>query len=213
MSRIKSYDAFPAPPPTPPGPEYYILAIQWAYTVCGSQPSRSSSNFQKEFTIHGLWRYPELPSTPNSFKPGALAPIKAMLEKDWINAKKNNTNNQFWKHEYKKHGVRTSFSTTRLYFSKGLEAYGTLEKFGLGNFLVRLFAGKAASEQFIFTQLKSHLRNKNVGMICSTDGKSNLKELQLCFKYQVNTGIQGWTLDNLPFRRRCPTGDIRLPLL
>lgn len=79
------------------------------------------------YSIHGLWRdyehedcHPEV-----HFEMSKLSSIHARLKEHWFSV--FGTNESFWRHEYKKHGL--CFKLTELeYFSKVLELFDAAMK-------------------------------------------------------------------------------------
>ena len=67
-----------------------------------------NSNNKNGYSIHGLWPQHSLQNYPSycrevSFDVNKLEPLKKDLYKYW-NTKKFNSAENFWKHEYTKHG-------------------------------------------------------------------------------------------------------------
>lgn len=79
------------------------------------------------FSIHGLWPQYSLNSYPKyckevKFDINKLSSIIKELEKYWYSNRNNN--DDFWKHEYEKHGSCVFKDLTELeYFTKTLELY------------------------------------------------------------------------------------------
>lgn len=79
------------------------------------------------FSIHGLWpqysinRYPTFCKNVN-FDVNKIQPILPQLNKVWYSNRNNN--DEFWKHEYEKHGSCVFTPLTELeYFEKTLDLY------------------------------------------------------------------------------------------
>ena len=79
------------------------------------------------FSIHGLWPQYTKNSYPTyctnvSFNINNLKPIMPELKKNWYSTQEKNED--FWQHEYEKHGSCVFTPMTELeYFSKTLELY------------------------------------------------------------------------------------------
>lgn len=82
------------------------------------------------WTIHGVW--PSLKSGPHGpfncdnkypFNPSSLDPIMDKLNAQWTDVHKNARKDDFWRHEWTKHGTCAmqleSMSNELKYFSKG----------------------------------------------------------------------------------------------
>lgn len=99
---------------------------------------------------------------------------------------------------------------TVTYFQNGLDACATFPSLGL-TVLHLYFNQQSVPEATVYATLRAHLQNKNFATICNSN--SDLQEIRLYFKYQMNTGTKGWTLEDLPLAhmQRC-AGNVRLPL-
>ena len=121
------------------------------------------------WTVHGLW-----PSTNNGpkgpfncnktpFNPSALEPIRSELDAKWTNVHKNSPKNDFWQHEWSKHGTCAmqleSLDTEFKYFSKGLELN---EEFDIGTMLsaAGIVPGEGYTGSQVLEQLTSALGNR-----------------------------------------------------
>ncbi len=99
---------------------YYVYAL-------------TRKNTHNPFTIHGLWcqydehHWPEY-CTKDQFNLTKLEPLQDKLNKYWISDEESNED--FWKHEWEKHGTCTTMDEFQ-FFNKTLLLYDTLLKDGL----------------------------------------------------------------------------------
>ncbi|XP_017984389.1 PREDICTED: ribonuclease MC [Theobroma cacao] len=115
---------------------FYKLSLQWPPSVCA--PSQCPSRIPRTFTIHGLWPQSvedDKPIPPNNKKKctdviptapdqilDALQPIPGKLNDLWPSLLKQKTNEEFWRHEWEKHGMCSDYpDKPRDYFTIALD--------------------------------------------------------------------------------------------
>jgi len=121
--------------------DFYVLSLSWgpSYCIKSSKFDECMANLRRlnlnnKLTIHGLW-----PSRKDKTMLGDCntgAPIKitptagdpfSTMTKQWFTMKRDNTNEDFWGHEYNKHGVCYSTTTKQpgyaAFFSKVLDVF------------------------------------------------------------------------------------------
>ncbi|EDQ84959.1 uncharacterized protein MONBRDRAFT_29788 [Monosiga brevicollis MX1] len=87
--------------------DYYLLRLQ----VCDGQ-----------LTIHGLWPQWAQECNGSAFDVNLLKPIRTQMESDWPSCVGNNGNEDFWAHEWSKHGTCTGLVELK-YFETALNLY------------------------------------------------------------------------------------------
>jgi ribonuclease I len=91
----------------------YVFALQHS---CGFE------------SIHGLWPDPESACTYCSTEAFSTSKLSSStldgMKKYWPTCQSGNTNEDFWSHEWSKHGTCTGM-TQNAYFSKGLSLFST----------------------------------------------------------------------------------------
>lgn len=113
-----------------------IFTQAWTPTSCFEWKDKSPSNKcnlppEEEWSIHGLWPTrnhtmgPFFCNKTAKFDIGALKSLMAELERKWIDIHLNSKHNEFWKHEWEKHGTCSmdipELRTEKLYFQKALQ--------------------------------------------------------------------------------------------
>ena len=90
-----------ASPSAPTNYDFFLLVLQYAPALCGSQFKCPSPATWTYFTLHGLWpersdgTYPQTCSN-QKFDPSAVQSIQPQLEKYWISL--NGPSETFWSH-------------------------------------------------------------------------------------------------------------------
>jgi len=94
--------------------DFFLLSLQWPGSSCDGRNDCKIPTFVKDFTIHGLW--PNSLNTqhaeccyPNKFDENLIAPILNDMKNQWPSF--FHTNDQFWGHEWEKHGTCSNFTT------------------------------------------------------------------------------------------------------
>mmetsp|Transcript_39597 Transcript_39597/g.62894 ORF Transcript_39597/g.62894 Transcript_39597/m.62894 type:complete len:140 (-) Transcript_39597:195-614(-) len=74
-----------------------------------------------EWTLHGLW--PEKEDCGGSFDEGAISDLESVMQSKWRSCTEYHTTNQdFWQHEWTKHGTCSGLSEHD-FFAAGLSLY------------------------------------------------------------------------------------------
>ncbi|KAF5206934.1 Ribonuclease [Thalictrum thalictroides] len=125
-------------PITPGAFDHYILAIQWAPSVCQGSKSKCKMPYTAEFGIHGLW--PNLIGVPENQQPAGcdpknvldynqLNPIIKDLSDTWPDLMQKPATppgkNEFWEKEWLKHGTCSGLSMFD-YFNQTMVLFGGL---------------------------------------------------------------------------------------
>lgn len=88
--------------------DYILLATQWPEAFC--ETSKCAPHKDK-WSIHGAWpennngSYPQNCCTEHHFDAKILKPIESDLIAHWKTLQAHGTNENFWSHEYEKHGT------------------------------------------------------------------------------------------------------------
>ncbi|XP_054760223.2 ribonuclease Oy-like [Lytechinus pictus] len=110
------------------------LVYTWAPTFCVKGPCTLKSTAKKIWTIHGLWPYsnnmaPSQGRTINCggmYNQAAISTIRSELEDKWPSYS-SKTTDQFWKHEYVKHGTcagnLAKFNSQLKYFEGSIDLF------------------------------------------------------------------------------------------
>lgn len=79
-------------------------------------------------SIHGLWPDPESSCTSCTSEKFSTSKLSSStlsgMQKNWPTCMSGNTNEDFWSHEWSKHGTCTGMSQDA-YFAKGLSLFGS----------------------------------------------------------------------------------------
>ena len=88
--------------------DYILLATQWPESFC---EHNKCIHHQDRWLIHGAWpenndgSYPQYCNRNSKFNPDAIKSIEAELIINWKSIKSGSSNENFWSHEYTKHGT------------------------------------------------------------------------------------------------------------
>lgn len=111
--------------------DYVVLSLDWSPGFCLTSPEACVRGSLSHLVIHGMW-----PTQKRSYKPaycdfekvfqvGRLAALQSDLEKYWFTHFKSSSKEQFWSHEWTKHGTCArdipELHGHELYFRKTLE--------------------------------------------------------------------------------------------
>ena len=113
--------------------DYILLALQWPESFC---EQNKCLPHQDKWSIHGSWpenndgSWPQDCCTKQPFNASLLKPIESELLASWSSLKVGGSNNEFWSHEYSKHGtcaVESPLLKDELrYFKSTLEVFHTI---------------------------------------------------------------------------------------
>lgn len=114
--------------------DYILLATQWPETFC---ETTHCVQHQDIWAIHGAWpenndgSWPQDCCTNHTYNGSLLKSIEPELIQHWKTLKSGGTNDQFWNHEYTKHGTCAIQSPLMKdefnYFKSTLEAFKKLQ--------------------------------------------------------------------------------------
>lgn len=96
--------------------DFLVFAQIWPVTDCAEWIERKSGNkcnlpSSNDWTVHGIWptRYgeksPQYCDNSKKFDFSKLKPILGKLEAHWTNVHANTPEDDFWRHEWEKHGT------------------------------------------------------------------------------------------------------------
>jgi ribonuclease T2 len=113
--------------------EYLLLAVQWPESFC--ETARCAEH-KDVWSIHGAWpqylngSWPQDCCFESTFQDSLLDPIKEELLKKWKTLKAGGVSDDFWAHEWEKHGT-CAMSSPLLkgelnYFKNTLQAFNLL---------------------------------------------------------------------------------------
>ncbi|KAL9655393.1 hypothetical protein ABK040_011234 [Willaertia magna] len=174
--------------------DYYLLSMTWPGSFCVGKSNCSIPPFVKGFTIHGLWPN----SDKNSLGPtccyneklniNEIKPLLPQLQKLWPSFSQN-TNEQFWEHEWLKHGTcslknlktNTQFNyfQNTLQLVEKLKIFEKLKKYGI------VPTSSNSKQNSVITYKRDWIESvldlvDLYGIVaCSKDGKY-LSELRFC---------------------------------
>jgi len=182
--------------------DFMLFAQIWPISGCLEWEERSQDNTcylpnRKNWTVHGIWpsKYHKMgPFHCNhvKFNEGILEPILEELNIRWTNVRAKTPEDQFWKHEWDKHGTCAmqleSMSNELKFFSKGLELN---QKFPIGEYLAAndIVPGGEYTGETIVNALKPYLDGKSPGLQCDLLHEiSNpvLYQISICFDKEFN---------------------------
>nr|CAH8822225.1 unnamed protein product [Trichobilharzia regenti] len=92
------------------GWDYFVFSLEWPPTYCSSHTCNLPRHMRQQFNIHGLWPtiWPNGSPTNCSrsdFNVKSIEPIYKDLQTQWANLEDFDDPEDFWKHEWNKHGV------------------------------------------------------------------------------------------------------------
>lgn len=118
--------------------DYLLLALQWPTSFCYSNQRCNRNVDHKRWQIHGLWPqnrvFGETPEfcCSDRFDSRVLEPIRRELLDKWKTLREDGRHDQFWRHEWNKHGSCAQRSLSRelssqlQYFETTLKLYDSL---------------------------------------------------------------------------------------
>ena len=114
--------------------DYFLFATQWPESFC---ESTSCVAHKDKWAIHGAWperndgSWPQNCCTKKPYDGSLLKSIHDDLVANWGTLKSGGTNDQFWSHEYMKHGTCSIDSPLMKdelsYFKNSLDAFHKLK--------------------------------------------------------------------------------------
>ncbi|XP_054160224.1 ribonuclease DdI-like [Oppia nitens] len=88
---------------------YVLLAVQWVPTFCNN--TRCGSRNRNSWTVHGAWpqhtnnSWPQYCCFESTFNVSKIKSLESQLIQKWPTLKENGKHEDFWKHEWTKHGT------------------------------------------------------------------------------------------------------------
>lgn len=183
--------------------DFLVFAQVWPISGCLEWEDRSDKNTcylpnRKNWTVHGIW--PTKPGKKGPFdcdhsKPynhGLIEPILPNLRLHWTNVRANTDEDNFWKHEWNKHGtcamVLEPMDNELKYFSKGLEFN---ERFPISQILAAkgLTPGHTYSSEEIINAMSSFLSGSKPALECENMHDfvlPVLTQISVCLDKQLN---------------------------
>jgi len=162
--------------------DFLVFAQVWPISGCLEWEDRSDKNTcylpnRRNWTVHGIWptKNGEIGplncdhSTP--FDIDYIRPLLPDLRLHWTNVRANTAEDNFWKHEWNKHGTCAkqldSMSDEFKYFKKGLDFN---EMFPISRILADkgFTPGHTYSSEEIIDAMKSFLDGANPALECET---------------------------------------------
>jgi len=184
--------------------DFILFAQVWPISNCIDWEERSDDNTcslpnRKQWTVHGIWPTKNFTIGPlfcnhsAHFDFNALSPILEDLKLHWTNVRANSKLDNFWFHEWTKHGTCAmqleEVNTEIKYFKKGLELN---KEFPLAKFLsdANIVPGAVYQTEDILQAVKSQLNGMNPALEChQMDEFSDpvLTQIGICLdkKFQV----------------------------
>ena len=157
----------------------FLLRLQWPPGKCVALGSRCKQGKVEDtyWTIHGLWPLGYCQPGPGFNYDELTDSLTEELNTYWINIKSSETNREFWKSEYEKHGCATNWDQST-YFRQALDLY---QQYNPGEQLskVGVTPGGSYSEE----KFESAFDNF-VQLRCNED--SSIEELEICFDQEYN---------------------------
>ena len=177
----------------------YLLRLQWPPGDCIAMGDRCRGDLVQDsyWTIHGLWRKDDC-ETSHDFDYSLLTESsRDELNTVWTNIKSGETNEEFWKREYEKHGCAVNWDQVE-YFRQSLELYkGYRPAPQLSQ------AGVTPGGSYSIEKFKSAF-DENVKLKCNDD--NSVSELEFCFDEGYNViGCDEWEdscSDNLIYSQK-----------
>lgn len=187
--------------------DYLAFAQIWPITSCDIWEAKGTANkcnlpqqLNGRWTIHGVW--PSATKGPHPFNCNktlpfnetSLDPIMSQLQLQWTDVHKNSPKDDFWKHEWTKHGTCAielePLNTELKYFSKALELNN---KYEIGAILYK--AGIIPGKPYTGNQLVNAVSQsigKRAGLECVKDSNSDteskflVSQVMICFSKNLD---------------------------
>jgi ribonuclease T2 len=165
--------------------DYLLLVQQW--------PGAFNNN-RTWATLHGLWPSRSGPNDSGSypcqctdvpFDPTGVAPFLADMQKYWPSLK--GANDEFWAHEWTKHGTCAAFADETAFFK---ETLALRSKYSF--FTALTVAGMSPGNTYSATQLQTAIKNHNGAdpLLGCVRGTNNLAEVSFCISKATNTATE-----------------------
>jgi len=181
--------------------DFILFAQVWPISGCIEWEERSEDNTcslpnRKQWTVHGIWptqNYTIGPLFCNKsvhFDFNALTPILNELKLHWTNVRANTELDNFWYHEWTKHGTCAMqlevVDTEYKYFNKGLELNA---KYPIDQYLsdAQIVPGALYHTNEILEAVKSQINGKNPALECHEMNEFNepvLTQIGICLNKQ-----------------------------
>jgi len=160
--------------------DFLLFAQVWPISGCIEWEERSDKNTcalpnRQNWTVHGIWPTKDFTIGPlfcnrsASFDFNEIQGILDQLKLHWTNVRANTELENFWEHEWTKHGTCAMqlkvFNTELKYFSQGLALN---EKFPLAQYLAQanIKPGKIYETKDVFEAVKKGIGGKNPALEC-----------------------------------------------
>ena len=178
--------------------DYLLLSLQWPISFCHQHQRCSREIDPNRWQIHGLWpqrktfgQNPEFCCLRSRFDSKILDPIRRQLIDKWKSSREDGRHDQFWRHEWNKHGscaqrLSRHLSDQFQYFNTTLSLY---DSFPINDWLrkTNVFPNneKLYSVNDFHHSIESQLKAR-VRLECSLNGdqRSNsppiLSEIHIC---------------------------------
>jgi len=160
--------------------DFLLFAQVWPISGCIKWEERDEHNScslpnRKQWTTHGLWPTKNFTIGPLycnrsvHFNFDTLKPILNDLELHWTNVRANTELDNFWKHEWEKHGtcamVLEPVNNEYNYFHKGLELN---QKYPLSQYLkeANITPGGLYTTEEVLEAVKNKIQGKNPALEC-----------------------------------------------
>lgn len=195
--------------------DYFLFVQQWPGSYCDTKKGccfPESGEPGPAFGIHGLWPNRNDGTYPRKcenvqFNPNELEEVMDNMHKSWGTLSCNSRSNEdFWKHEWSKHGTCSGLTQGR-YFQASLELYNRFDIAG-----ALRDAGILPDDQhYSIVSIASALTNilgHSPQIVCNQDPRGNLQlhEVRFCVAKDASTLIE------CPVRSSCRGLMVQFPL-
>ncbi|KAH9256017.1 hypothetical protein BASA81_005793 [Batrachochytrium salamandrivorans] len=165
--------------------DYLMLVLQWPPGVAlqnGMDPALANCH-NDAFTLHGLWPSREVDPTtyPHDctvakYEPITDSKLLTSMQEHWPSFKLGGTNDEFWKHEWEKHGTCMVLPNQATYFTKTLN---NRQEF-VTKYQAQLLAKfpPSSTKNYLLKDMISQLGN-GVAISCNKVG-SEVVEITIC---------------------------------
>jgi len=160
--------------------DFLLFAQVWPISGCIKWEERSDDNTcslpnRKQWTVHGIWPTKNFTIGPLycnrsvHFDFDTLKPILDDLELHWTNVRANTELDNFWQHEWEKHGTCAMqlkmVNNEYKYFNKGLELN---QKFPISQYLTEadILPGGLYRTEEIIDAVKNNIQGKSPALEC-----------------------------------------------
>jgi len=160
--------------------DFLLFAQIWPISDCIEWEERSEDNTcslpnRKNWTVHGIWPTKNFTIGPLycnrsvHFDFDTLSPILDDLKLHWTNVRANTKLDNFWQHEWEKHGTCAmqleAVDNEYKYFNKGLELN---RKFPISQYLTeaKILPGGWYRTEELIDAVKKNIQGKNPALDC-----------------------------------------------